>query len=419
LIIAGGLVVLLVSTAVVITAVVDPNRYKGTLESLLRDRVGRPVVIEGNLQISWFPWLGVRVGATHLANRPGDSGPPLIEWQSAAVAAKVMPLLRGEIEVDRVRLQSPQVRLRRDAQGRGNWEDLLGGSVAGAGAGSGAGVRSGAGAGSGAGAEPRAVLGSSRQQPAKPLHIAGLEIRDGSLSYLDESNGRQVSLSHVDFDMGAWSAGQSLPIHTRFLANSSSLPPAGVWIEIDTPALAVAGSSRQPLSVTASKLAVKVADAEVNGDLTYDQTADGRVSARGTVEVYVPSLRKLAAWLGLNQTMPHDPTTLGELKLTSNWNYENGLLAAKPVAVKLDGVTLEGWVEHSATPAPAWRFQLHGDRIDLGRYVNVDTSHNKPFELEMLNAINANGSLSFDEAELADTHMSDIRLRFETPEVQQ
>jgi hypothetical protein len=153
--------------------------------------------------------------------------------------------------------------------------------------------------------------------------------------------------------------------------------------------------------------------------VNYQQGVGGEVSAHGAIAAHTASLRKLAVDLGLNQTMPHDPTTLGELELTANWSWDKGLMAAKPLAAKLDGVTLEGWVEHRATPDSDWRFQLHGDHIDLGRYVNVDSSQNKPFELEMLRAINANGSLIFDEAQLADTHMSDVRLRFETPGARQ
>jgi hypothetical protein len=66
-----------------------------------------------------------------------------------------------------------------------------------------------------------------------------------------------------------------------------------------------------------------------------------------------------------------------------------------------------------------WAFELHCDRIDLGRYVNVDSTNKKPFELDTLRAINANGSLIFDQVVLADTHMADVRLRFQTPDGKQ
>jgi hypothetical protein len=243
------------------------------------------------------------------------------------------------------------------------------------------------------------------------------------LEYVDEVSGQQINLSSLELEMGEWRAGQSLPVHTRFLVHTDSIPPSGVWVQVDAPEL---GVRLEPLNVASPKLSIKVADAQLDGDFTYEQTADAHVpdahvKAQGSIAIRAPSVRKLAHDLGLDQTLPHDPTTLGALELTSGWSYMDGALAAKPLALKLDGVTFGGWVERSASPQSAWRFELHGDRIDLGRYVNVDSTKKKPFELpvETLRAIKANGSLLFDQAKLADARMSDVRLRFQTPEAKQ
>jgi AsmA family len=44
----------------VVTSVIDPNRYRRKIEAIVADLTGRPLVIEGDLRITWFPWLGVR-----------------------------------------------------------------------------------------------------------------------------------------------------------------------------------------------------------------------------------------------------------------------------------------------------------------------------------------------------------------------
>ena len=307
------------------------------------------------------------------------------------MAAKVWPLLRGQVVVDRIRLQGPRIHLRRDAQGHGNWEDW---------------------------GPPRGSAARKPPSPAgqrSPPQIAGIEIRDGTVDYVDEVSGLRVNLSGVELDVGEWLTGQPLPVHARFLVHTESLPAKGVWVQVDAAELAV---RQEPLVVAAPKISVKVADAQIDGGFTCEQTADAHVSARGSVAAHAPSLRKLASDLALDQTMPHDPTTLGPFELTSDWSYVDGSIAAKPLAVKLDGVNFTGWVERTAAPPAMWGFELHGDRIDLGRYVNVDSSNKKPFELPVaaLRAINANGSLIFDQVVLADTHMADVRLRLQTPE---
>lgn len=486
----GSLLLLLVATAFVMTSVIDPNRYRGKIEGIVGDLSGRRFVIEGNVEITWFPWLGVRMGRAHLNNRldvPGgrpdlsDSRPglpenradvpghtglpgnragvpgnrpggpedradvpglPILEWQSVVLACKVLPLLRGQVVVDRIRLQGPHLHLRRDAQGHGNWEDWgparTGPSVAGeastpekpslAGGASAPGKPSVAAGANAPGKPSVAAGGSALGRPSSPageqkaLRIAGVEIRDGTLDYVDEMSGLRGSLSGVELDIGEWLRGQPLPVHARFEVHTDSLPQNGVSVEVDAAEVAI---RQEPMAIAVPKVSVKVADARIDGDLTYERTADAHaqagdshVHAQGSVAVHAPSLRKLANDLALNQTLPHDPTTLGTLELTGDWSYADGSFAAKPLVVKLDGVNFTGWVERTAAPPALWGFELHGDRIDLGRYVSVDSTNKKPFELPVaaLRAINANGSLIFDQVVLADTHMADVRLRFQTAE---
>lgn len=401
----GGIVLLLIAAVFVLTSVSDPNRYRGKIERIVSDLAGKPFVIEGKIAITWYPWLGIRTGPAHLDN------PAIVEWQSINVAAKAWPLLHGEVVADRIRLQSPRIHLRRDKQGHGNWE------------------------GFGGSATPSAVGPNGTVRPAtasRAVQIAGIEIRDGTVDYLDEASGLQATLANVELDVGEWRAGQPLPVHTRFLAHTQSLPADGVWVQLDAPALAIRPT---PLSVSAPKLTLKIANAQADvdvtydrivntqaagGDLPYEQVANAQAAttrAHGSVVLRTSSLRELANRLGLNQTLPHDPTTLGPLELTTVWTYNGGSIAAKPLALKLDGVSFNGWLQRTASPQPMWNFELHGDRIDLGRYINVDSKNKKPFELPVaaLRAINANGSLIFDQVVFADTHMADVRLKLQTP----
>ncbi len=422
--ILGGVVLLLTATVFVLTSVIDPNRYRSKIEGIVANLAGRPFVIEGNLTLTWYPWLGIRTGPAHLDNPPVVPGPPMVEWQSISVAAKVWPLLKGDVVADRIRLQSPVIHLRRDAQGHGNWEGLGGRSSdadAAAGArGSAPAVDTrtasepAASADTGTGSPGRAAPTSSPppSSSARQLQIAGIEIRDGTVDYVDDVGGQHATLTNLELDTGEWRTGQSLRMYTRFLAHLSSLPPDGVWIQLDAPELTI---RPEPLKVAAPKLTLKVANAQLDGDVTYEQAPE--IHAHGSVVLRTESLRKLANDLALNQTLPHDPTTLGPLELATTWSYNDNALEAKPLTLKLDGVSFKGWLQRSAPPESMWGFELRGDRIDLGRYVQIDSTRKKPFELpvEALRVINANGSLIFDQVVLADTHMTNVRLAVQTP----
>jgi len=406
-IILGGIVLLLVAAVFVLTSVVNPNRYRGEVEAIVADLAGRPLVIEGDLKIIWYPSLGIATGPARLDNPPGVAGPPIMEWQSIEVSAQLGPLLRGQIIGDRIFLRSPRIHLRRDVQGHGNWEGLFGAPV---------------GTAPGRASVPAPARSGAPGQKAvtstRPVQIGGLELHDGMVDYVDEGSGLQASLSDVQADVGAWRASEPFSVHIRFQAHTQSLPPDGVQVALDSPALTLNPS---PLTIAAPKLTVNVANAQAHGDVTYQTTGDAHTRAHGSVALHTPSLRKLLNDLALNQTLPHDPTTLGPLELTTSWSYDDGAIAAKPLALKLDGVSFNGWLQRNAAPEALWGFELHGDRIDLGRYVQTDSAHKKPFELpvEALRAVNANGSLIFDQVVLANTQLTHVRLKFETPEAKQ
>ncbi len=90
------------------------------------------------------------------------------------------------------------------------------------------------GAGCSVGASTPGVVEAER-----PVQIAGIEIRDGTVDYVDEATGQQATLSNVELDIGEWRADHPLPVHTRFLAHTQSLPPNGVWVQLDAPELAI------------------------------------------------------------------------------------------------------------------------------------------------------------------------------------
>ena len=420
------LLLLLVAAAVILTSGIDPKRYKPKVEAIVGDLTGMPFKIDGDLRIRWFPWLRLQVGAARLGGGPGSSVPgqgapvsgapgssvpgssepgldsgSLIEWQSAQVGARLMPLLRGELIVDKVILEGPRIHLRRDARGRGNWEALAGHLVPAA-----------------SGEEGQAAPADTRK--GAPPQIGGIEIRDGALDYADDMSGIHLSVSNWQFQMGAWTPGATFPLRTRMLVKGDSLPAAGVAIQVDTPKLTLA---TLPVSVTAPKLAIQVGDAKLEGKLLFERTPDAQGEAHsrasGSLTMTVPSVRRITADFLPDTSLPTDPSALGRLELTSDWTFADGALAVRPLTMRLDGVTFAGWMERSAPPASEWSFELHGDRIDLGRYMALEQRpRKKPFELpiEAFRSLRANGSLIFDQAQWADAQMNNVRLRLQTAE---
>ena len=72
-------------------------------------------------------------------------------------------------------------------------------------------------------------------------------------------------------------------------------------------------------------------------------------------------------------------------------------------------------MSRTADVKPLWTFALHGDKIELARYMPLEPKSKEPFELPVrdLKALQARGELTFDQASMGETVMRGVRMRFE------
>jgi AsmA protein len=113
-----GLVGLLIVGATALFFVVDTGAYKARLESAASQASGMEVRVGGRMRIALFPGLRVTLEDLHVRNRGMD----VLSAKEARLAIDLMSLLRKEIRVERIALQSPSVSIERDRQGRFNVE---------------------------------------------------------------------------------------------------------------------------------------------------------------------------------------------------------------------------------------------------------------------------------------------------------
>ncbi|GAB7078558.1 AsmA family protein [Megalodesulfovibrio paquesii] len=158
LILCVGALALAVATAVTVAALwvalLDPTAHREEIAGWLSQALGRQVQVHGGLHLAVYPWLGLHIGqvtvadadlpapmpapmpstmpgianATTQAEDPSPVQSPALfaTAHAAVVQMRLWPLLsRGDVELDRIILVDPVLRLRREANGTANWDDLL------------------------------------------------------------------------------------------------------------------------------------------------------------------------------------------------------------------------------------------------------------------------------------------------------
>ena len=126
----GLFVLLLIAIGLYFRFVFDPNDFRDTLGSAVESQTGRSFAIEGDIDLHYFPWVGVTLGRTTLGEDAAFGGGDFVSFESASVRMKVLPLLSKRLEVGKLQLDGLNVTLVRNEQGVDNWSTLAGGAEA-------------------------------------------------------------------------------------------------------------------------------------------------------------------------------------------------------------------------------------------------------------------------------------------------
>lgn len=99
-------------------------RLRTIAEQALSDALGRKVTIEGEVSVMFAPWFGLTMGPVTVAEAPGFGDRPMVAVRRLEMTIRMLPLTRHVVSPGSVRVRDLTLHLRRNAAGRGNWEDL-------------------------------------------------------------------------------------------------------------------------------------------------------------------------------------------------------------------------------------------------------------------------------------------------------
>ena len=180
-------IIILVPLAIVawLALFFDANDYREQMADGFKKATAREISIAGDLQTSFFPWIGIETGAIEVANAPGFGDAPLAAIEGAKVHLKLMPLFSGEIEMETVVLDGVQANLVTLADGSTNWE------FAGA-----------EGSDDSKKTDEKASSSDAGKKLAA-LAIGGVEMKNASITWDDRKGGTKIELSNMDIETGA------------------------------------------------------------------------------------------------------------------------------------------------------------------------------------------------------------------------
>ncbi|WP_310491349.1 AsmA family protein [Dechloromonas sp.] len=249
------LVGLLVVAAGVLYALFDEAAIKRQLVDQVAAKTGRQLTIGGELGLSVWPDVAVRVGQLGLSEADGRS--EFLKLASARIAVAVMPLLSKRLEARRIEIDGLTVNLVKHKDGSLNIDDLTGDKPA-----------------------PDAAPEAAAGKPGEPLEIdvAGLELRNVRISWRDEASGKTSEISDLDLSTGALSGhtgSKRFSVEKLKLATQGSSGPDHFVLALETPGVVLTAGEAKGETVTftatlesaGKKVAAKIALQDLAGSL--------------------------------------------------------------------------------------------------------------------------------------------------------
>lgn len=380
-----GIAALLVIAAIAFTLLFDANDFREDIAAEVQRATGRELVIEGDLELSLFPWLAINIGKTTLGNAPGFSDAPFVSFEQARLSVRLLPmLLRREVAVNTATLDALQLNLEVTRDGRHNWKDLLE-------------------------SDETADAGESG---SAAFEIAGVRISDAAVNYSDAAAGENYRLTNFRLSTGSVARGKPLALKIDFDFELQPADLAGDFaIETEMMLDGEAGT------VDFSRVEISVLGIEISADVEpFSYVEEATPTAR--IEVDAFSLKSLMERLDIEPPVTADPDALGKVYGDALVRVTDAAIMLSELDLVIDDTTYTGEVSKARDAPGTISMDLAADSINLGRYMEpADESAGGggeavPVEIpaDLIRSLNVRGGLTVAEAWLSGMKFENVQL---------
>ncbi|MDO8290115.1 MAG: AsmA family protein [Parvibaculum sp.] len=333
-----GIIVLLVAVIVAVPLLIPTSVYKQQVVNLVKTQTGRDLVIGGDVGLSFFPRLAVKVENVDLSNAPWAKDKSMASMKELRAAIKILPLFTGNVEIDSFILVDPIIHLEVKADGTPNWQFSEGKA-------------------------PAATPADASSGPAtvKDIRLGEISVKNGTGTYRNAQSGAALAFEAVNLDISL--PGLDDPFGAEGSVTWNSEPVTFSLAAAKPRALTDGGPTPVEFSLSSSKI-----------NVTYKGSfqAFDTVKFTGGLDLDVPSIRDLAAWVG--SPMPRG-NGFGPLKVHGEVFGSGNSYSFNNARVSIDGMNATGKVSVVTGGArPVVKGNLAIDKIDANIYLAADGS---------------------------------------------
>jgi len=352
--------------------IVNPNDFKAQIEAIVKKETGRTLIIEGDLKLSIFPWLGLSTGQISLSNATGFSHKNFVQIQQSEIKVKLIPLFLKELDVNEIVFKGLRLHLSKNKQGINNWDDL----------------------------KHFPKKDSKSSNPLVVLAIAGLSIEDAVITWDDLQSNQHSEIKNMQVKMGQLNFNQKIPLKLSLdlinqkpsfsqlvnlsgnliinpsldifqlnnlkldiIAKGKPIPTGSLTVHLFTDIL----FNKTQQQVHVSELKMNSGDFRLNVDLNIDFKKPEKINLTAVIPNF--NIAKFLRKMEIELPKMADENALTNLEIGLNLQANTQQVKIKDLVLKVDESTLNGSVAIRDFTNPVIRFDLSVDRLNLDRYL--------------------------------------------------
>jgi len=414
----SGIVVLLIIAVVGFVYTFEANNYKEEITELVESVTGRPIRIAGDMDLSLYPWIGIKINDVTIGNTSGFRNKTFATIGQFDVRMKIIPLLKRRLDIDKLVLHRLAVDFEINAAGEDNWSDLSG-------------------------------LTESENVKSEfglaGLTIGGIDLADSRLTWLDTNTGKQFKISKISLSTQAISKGQPLPVEVKAFVESNqpewqAAINANTRLEFNDDA-AVFDAKGLKLTVKALLPGTKmekvtlamVADSKIDLQTHSVRLTNTRLGVlglvmggtfdvenifsvpviQGPVKVKTFEAGTLAKHLQFDIPPMVSTQSLKNVSLSGLFKTDFDTVQVDNISAIIDRSKVKGFVHISGMSQPVVRYELKADKINFDDYKlasNELDQEEVPLPLAFIRAVNLEGVLDVDSATLNDIELNNLHI---------
>lgn len=172
----------------------DANQYKKEISQVITELTGRTTHVSGNVEISVYPWIGLKLNDVTIENNSGFSKPTFATIGQFDVRVKIMPLVEKHLDIEKFVLYRLSIDFEKNVSGENNWSDF-------------------ASTNSGEGIESKFGLAG--------LVLGGIEVADANFTWYDVNTNKRFEISKISLSTDKVVKGKPLAITLKAYIDSN------------------------------------------------------------------------------------------------------------------------------------------------------------------------------------------------------